>query len=134
MKKSLTDIIYQYKDRDFSWGELDCCVFTVRCVEEFTEKKLPKWRDVLQYRSEKDSIKALKKLGCDKLEDLPTAILGTEKKPIKEVKLGEPVYYINEEGIGVMGICNGARAYFLQKGGGLSARNVEDCTYCWSID
>lgn len=76
----------------------------------------------------------MKKLGCNTLEDLPEIILGKPKLPISEAKRGYPVYYINEEGQGILGVCNGSRAYFLQVGGGLTPRKIEDCLYCWSID
>jgi len=66
--------------------------------------------------------------------DLPEIILGTPKKDISEVKLGDPVYYINENNIGILGVCNGKRAYFLQEDGGITARKIEECKYCWSIN
>lgn len=69
-----------------------------------------------------------------KLKDLPELILKTPRLPISEVKLGYPVYYVNEEGEGVLGICNGAQAYFLRKGDGLVTKRVEECLYCWSIN
>ncbi len=134
MKKTLTDIIYQYKNSEFSWEKFDCCIFTVRVIEEYTNKTLPYWRDVISYKDALGAKKALKKLGCKDLKDLPNKILGTQIKPISEVKLGEPVYYINENGDGIMGVCNGKRSYFLQWGGGLTARDTKDCLYCWSIN
>ena len=133
-RTNLTDIIYQYKENDFTWGQFDCCIFTVQVIEEFINNKLPHWRDVVMYKDYKGAMKALKVLGCDSLEDLPSEVLNTEKKDISKVKLGEPVYYINEDNIGILGVCNGKRAYFLQREGGLTARNVEECEYCWSID
>lgn len=132
--KNLTDIIYKYKEAQFSWGELDCCIFTASIVEEFTGRKLPYWKDVLNYKDYKSSVKTLKNLGCDKVEDLPSIILDTPKKDISKVKLGEPVYHIDIHGEGLLGICNGAQAYFLQEGGGLTTRPIKDCSYCWSID
>ena len=79
-------------------------------------------------------MKALKKIGCKKLKDLPDIILGTSKKDIEKVKLGDPVYYINEEGQGILGVCNGVRAYFLCVEGGLTARKIEECEFCWSVN
>lgn len=131
--RTLTDIIYDYKNTEFSWGDIDCCTFTFSVIGEFTGKKFPEWK-VVTYNDKLGAVKALRKLGCNNLKDLPDTILKTEKKDISKVKLGEPVYYINEDGDGILGICNGKRAYFLQYGGGLTARNVEDCKYCWSID
>ena len=132
--KTLTDIIYQYKDQEFSWEEFDCCIFTAKVVEEFTGKNLPLWKNVINYKNKAGALRALKKLGCKDIVDLPGIILETSKKDISEVKLGEPVYYVNEEGVGILGVCNGVRAYFLQMGGGLTARDIKDCKYCWSID
>ena len=132
--KSLTEIIYKYKNNSFEWGEIDCCIFTASIVEEFFNIDLPYWKNVITYSSEKGAMKALKKLGCKDLIDLPEIILNTKRKPISEVKLGEPVYYINEKGRGILGICNGKRAYFLQRGGGLTARNIEECKYCWRVN
>lgn len=79
-------------------------------------------------------MKTLKKLGCNTLEDLPGIILNTEKQDISKVKVGDPVYYINEDGEGILGVCNGKRAYFLSYGGGITARNIEDCKFCWSVE
>ena len=132
--KNLTTIITKYKDTEFSWKDFDCCLFTVNVVEEFTGRELPLWKEVIGYKSYKGAMKALKELGCKDLVDLPSVILNTEKKDISEVKHGEPVYYVNEDGVGILGVCNGVRAYFLQYGGGLTARNVNECKYCWSID
>jgi hypothetical protein len=103
-------------------------------VEEFTGKTLPHWREVINYKNTKGAMLALNNLGCKEVEDLPSIILNTPKKDMSNVKLGEPVYYINEEGEGLLGICNGVRAYFVQVGKGLSTRPIEDCTYSWSID
>ena len=79
-------------------------------------------------------MKALNKLNCNSIIDLPSIILNTPKKDISSVKTGEPVYYVNEDDTGILGVCNGVRAYFLQKDGGLTTRPIEDCIYCWSID
>lgn len=131
--KTITEIISKYKETNFEWGQVDCCIFAINVLEEYNDKVFPKWRDVLNYKDYKSSVKTLKKLGCTKLDDLPGVILGTVKKDILEVKHGDAVYYINEDGHGILGICNGVRAYFLQYGGGLTARNVQDCLYCWSV-
>ena len=131
--KDLSLIIEKYKDSEFSWEQFDCCIFTVSVVEEFTGRKLPLWEGVTNYKSYRGAMKALKKLGCKDLVDLPSIILNTKRKDISKVKHGEPVYFINEEGDGILGVCNGVRAYFLQYGGGLTARNVSECSYCWSI-
>lgn len=132
--KDLSKIIYQYKNTQFSWESFDCCIFTAKVVEEYSGKDLPKWKEVISYNNYKGAMKALRKLGCKEILDLPSIILDTPRKDISEVKRGEPVYYVNEKGQGILGVCNGMRAYFLQQGGGLTARKVEECLYCWSID
>lgn len=133
--KTLSDIIYQYKDAEFSWGDFDCCIFTAKVVEEYFNKDLPYWKDIITYKDRKGAMKALKKIGCNEVKNLPGIILGTSIKPIEEVKLGEPVYMIREDtGEGLLGVCNGARAYFVQRPEGITARKIEDCEFCWSID
>ena len=130
--KTITKIINKYKDTKFIWGELDCCIFSISILEEYNNVVFPLWRDVLDYKNHNEALLALKKLGCNTLEDLPSIILGTPRKEIIDVKHGDAVYYINEDGIGIFGICNGIRAYFLQKNGGLTARSIFDCKYAWS--
>lgn len=133
--RNLTDIIYQYKSYNFTWGKFDCCLFTIMVIEEYTGKTFNSWRKVLsKYNNYSEAKLAMKKLGCKKVEDLPSIILATPKKDISNVKLGEPVYYVNEKGEGLLGICNGAQAYFVQFGEGLVTRPIEDCIYSWSID
>jgi hypothetical protein len=133
--KTLTDIIYQYKNTTFSWGEFDCCIFTVKVVEEFTNRNLPYWKEIINYKDRKGSMKALAKIGCKELKDLPNVILGNPIKSIEKVKLGEPVYLTREDtGEGLLGICNGTRAYFVNRPVGITARKIEECEFCWSID
>jgi hypothetical protein len=132
--KTLTDIIYQYKNSKLLWGQFDCCIFSIKVIEEYTGKTYPLWRDVIDYTDFKGAMKALRKLNCNNIEDLPELILGNPKKDISKVKLGEPVYYINERGESIFGICNGVQSYFLQMGGGLTTRKTEDCIYCWGIE
>ena len=133
--KNLTNIIYKYKNHNFSFAEgFDCAIFTVKVVEEYKEISLPLWKEVISYTTYKGALKAIKELGCKSLVDIPGLILGVDKKDISKVKLGEPVYFINQDNRGVLGICNGVRAYFLKRNGGLTTINIEDCLYCWSID
>ena len=131
--KTLTDILYQYRNKKLEYGKLDCCIFTAQVVEEYFNLDLPLWKEILTYDDYKSAIRVLRKNGIKSIEDLPTAILGTEKKPISEVKLGEPVYLVNEEGLGVLGICNGMRAYFLHPEEKLVALPIDCCLYCWSV-
>lgn len=133
IKNNLTHIIYKYKDDKFSWGKLDCCLFSAKVIEEYTSRDLPYWREV-NYSNRLQAMKIIKRLGCNTLLDLPKLVLGTNKKPISQVKLGELVYYIEETGEGIFGICNGAQSYFLNKEVGLVTRKTEDCIYSWSID
>ena len=132
-KKSLTEILYKYRNKSLEYGDLDCCVFTAKVVEEYFEIELPLWKDLLTYSTYKDALKVLRKNNIKSVEELPSAILGTEKKPISEVKLGEPVHYVNEIGHDVLGICNGKRAYFIQPEIGLITLPIEDCSGAWSI-
>lgn len=132
--KSLTDIIYNYKNKKFNWGTLDCSIFVTECAAEYKGKKFPKMQEIMKYNSKIGAMKALRNLGCRSLSEAPEIILDTPKIPMSKVKVGYIVYYVNEEGEGILGICNGAQSYFLNKEGGLVTRRTEDCLYCWSID
>lgn len=134
--KTLTDIIYQYEDMKFSYeNHWHCSIFCAMVIEEYTGKKIPGWREKAKKINDWPSAKkTLHSLGGDSIKDVPSIFLGADKKKdISEVKLGEPVCYINEEGEEILGICNGQRAYFLTESEGLTARNIEDCECCWSI-
>ena len=134
MFKTITSIVDKYKYTTFQWGDWDSCIFVVSLLEEYNKTSFPKWREVIGYKNLKEAVSALRKLGCDKLEDLPGIILETPRKDIKDVKHGDVVYFVNEDGVGILGVCNGVRAYFLQKGGGLTARSVLSCKYAWSVN
>lgn len=131
---TLTDIIYQYKDYEFNWETFDCATFSTSVVSEFKQKDITNFKSIENFKDPKGAKRWLKKMNCKDLSDAPSAFLGVERKPISQVKLGDIVYYINENNIGVFGVCNGMRAYFLQDKKGLTTRDIQDCVYCWSID
>lgn len=132
--KSLTEIIYNYSDKKFNWGKLDCSIFVTECIKEYTGKDLPHMQKIKKYNNKIGAMRELRNLGCKSLPEAPEIILGNPKIPMSKVKLGYVVYYVNEEGEGILGICNGAQSYFLNREGGLVTRRTEDCLYCWSID
>jgi hypothetical protein len=131
---TITDLIYKYKNIEFKWGENDCCTFAADIAWKFKGKNPPNIKEIFNYKDLRGSIKWMNKVGAGALDEVPEKYLGLQKKNISEVKHGDIVYYMNENGQGIMGICNGCRAYFLQYGGGVTARPVEDCTYCWSVE
>lgn len=129
--KSITEIINKYKDAEFIWGKLDCCIFAGLVLQEFHGVEFL-GNVINSYSNAKGAAKTISKLGKGRVDNLPTAFLGTPKKDISEVKTGDMVSVV-ENGNTIIGVCNGVRAYFLQIGGGLTARNIKDCSYCWSI-
>lgn len=132
--KTLTDIIYKYRNQSLDYSTLDCCTFTAKIVEEYFDIDLPLWKDMLGYNNYKDALRVLKKHNINSIEELPTKILGTEKKPISEVKTGDVVYALNDNNDGVLGICNGVRAYFIQPEIGIIAVPIEKCIYAWDVN
>jgi hypothetical protein len=132
--KTLTDIIYQYRDAEFSWDKFDCCTFSAKVVSEYKGIDITNFREIEDFKDYKGIIRWLAKMKCKELADAPSAFLGVERKPISEVKLGDIVYFVNEQGEGIFGVCNGCRAYFLQQDKGLTTRNIKDCKYCWSVN
>ena len=132
--KTLTDIIYQYKDTKLEFGNIDCCIFTAKVIEEYFNIDLPLWKDILTYKNYKGALLVLKQHNINSIEELPTAILGTDRKPIEEAKLGDVVCTLDDEGLPVLGVCNGKRAYFIHSEYKLVAVSIEKCLYCWSIN
>lgn len=137
MDKTITDLISEYEDANFEWGKLDCVAFAASIAYKYKNKPVPDFQKDWKYSDIKSAIRFLNNLGIDSLDELhkaPELFLGLKRKDISEVQHGDAVYYINERGNGILGICNGCRAYFLCEAGGLTARDVNDCIYCWSID
>jgi len=132
--KTLTEIIYSYKNARFSWDNLDCCTFAANVVYEFKGLCPPNLRDIENYKNEKGMIKWLKKMGCEDLSEAPTKFLNVERRDISTVKHGDFVYFKNEDGSGSIGVCNGVRAYFIHRDKGLVATPVINCIYCWSLN
>lgn len=131
---SLTDIIYKYKHKKLDYVNLDCCTFTGKVVEEYYNIDLPIWKELSEYNNFSGALKALKEKGINSLEEIPTKILGTERKSISEAETGNVVYTLNDKGQGVLGICNGVRAYFIQPEIGIIAVPIEECLYAWDVN
>lgn len=136
--KTITDLLQEYKDSEFEWGKVDCVTFASSIAHKYKGKPVPEIQKDYTYNDMKSALKWLKNLGVNSLDDLheaPELFLGIKKKDISEVQHGDMVYYVDPgTEAGLMGICNGVRAYFLCWDGGLTARDVKDCKYCWSID
>ena len=133
MGKTLTEIIYQYRDKKFSWDNLDCCTFAANVVFEFKNLTPPDLREIENYKDLKGSLKVLKKLGCKDLSEAPSKFFNVPRKDIEEVKTGDIVYLITKNGESI-GVCNGAQSYFIHRDYGLVTFPTEQCIYCWSIN
>ena len=136
--ETITSLIQKYKGKEFKWGELDCVTFAANVAFTYKQKEVPNIQKHQQYSDMKGALKWLRSIGINNLDDLhkaPELFAGLKKKDISEVKHGDIVYYI-DPGLnqGLLGVCNGVRAYFLSVEGGLTARNVKDCKYCWSVE
>ena len=137
MNKTITELLEEYKDSKFKWGKMDCVAFAANIAYKFKDKPVPNIQKDWEYHDAKSALKWLKNLNIDdfnKLYEAPELFVGLKKKDISDVIHGDIVYYINEKEQGIFGICNGCRAYFLSEEGGLTARDIKDCLYCWSVD
>lgn len=135
---TITDLIQEYKNSEFKWGEIDCVTFATTVAYKYKNKEVPNIQENITYNDIKSALQWLKALGIDSFDDLhkaPELFAGLKKKDISEVKHGDIVYYVDSEHkSGLLGICNGVRAYFLSTKNGLTARNIEECKYCWSVE
>lgn len=132
MNKDLTNVIYKHREKKFQYGQFDCCIFVGEVLEEYWDIQIPKWRKFQNYSNIRSSLKTLKKLGATGIHNVLTVLLDTPRLETGTPHLGAPVYYINETGQGILGICNGVRSYFVAEDG-LTTRSTKDCKYHWRI-
>lgn len=133
--KSITELILEYKINHDTYikGEVDCCIFVADIVKQLTgidyaENLRNKYSTIPEH------IKLIEKIGCKSISDLPNILLKTKKKLGKEAKYSDVVYWEpNTESEGMLGICNGARAYFFSLSGKLIAIPIEECLYSWEL-
>lgn len=134
---TITELLQEYKNSEFEWGKVDCVSFAASIAYRYKGKEIPNIQKEHSYNDIKSALKWLNNLGIDNFDDLhkaPELFAGLKKKDISDVEHGDIVYYI-DPGLnqGLLGVCNGVRAYFLSTEGGLTARNIEECIYCWSV-
>lgn len=131
---NITTILQKYKEFNFKFNEMDCCLFVSKVLEDYYGEPITTVWDNVQYSNLREAVKTIRKLGCKDMSELPSKVLNVPRKNINNVEYADIVYYINEDNMGIMGVCNGKRSYFLGKNGKLTARDTNECLYCWSVE
>lgn len=127
--ESLTAYIDSVMDKEFIWGEHDCCLFSAACVEAMTgHDYMAEERDT--YDSQETAQEALKGR---------TLYMATKKKlgkpnPLATAQRGDVIYHVFPTGP-ALGICIGADALFVGREikEGLVSVPVMDCSKSFRI-
>lgn len=114
----MTDILAPYRDAEFRWGEMDCCLFVAdvlraRHGKDYAER----WRG--SYSTEFGARRLVAKHGG--LEGLASSVFGP-MQPVSECDDGSPVLLnqklIEQDSVGgALGIIHGGRVVYLTQQG-----------------
>lgn len=116
------------RERPFSWGKQDCCMFAAGVVRDLTGKDLAApFRDAYAGRDEAGLL--LAELGG--VEALATAFLGEPLPGPAFAQRGDVVMVQTDEGP-ALGICDGAAAWFPGPRG-LVHRPMGDWRKAWRV-
>jgi hypothetical protein len=114
----VTDLLAPYRDAEFRWGEMDCCLFVANvlrdlCGRDYAEQ----WRG--KYSTELGARRLVVKHGG--LEGLASSVFGP-MCPVDECGEGSPVLLnkklIAQDSVGgALGIIHGGRVIYLTQRG-----------------
>jgi hypothetical protein len=99
----LCDVIAAHKDREFAWGESDCCLFVARCIDAMTDNALA-YLIREQYRDEASALRFIATHGS--LQAAVSRYLGDAS--VGRAVRGDAVLIEGGEGDAV-GICLGTQ-------------------------
>lgn len=130
----LQNALEQYRDAEFNYGTLDCCLFVLNVVRDFTGIDYAEpWRG--RYSSERGALKII--MGYGGMSGLVSAVLGRMIRPIWSVKPGDPVLIgyplVEQDSIGGgLGIYDGSTLVYLTEKG-LATAPVLWGKGCWHV-
>lgn len=126
----LREYVESIKPTEFIYGKVDCVNFTNNALKLITNKDfLNNWNysSLLEYKKE------LKRRNYSNIAEAVTDTLKREPQPATKAKYGDVVAtYLPEAKDYMIGICMGARAYFLDKEKIVKVP-LEYCNLSWSI-
>lgn len=112
----LAQFLKENRERDFQWGEWDCCIFANACLKVISgEDVIPK---TLKWKDEKSAFKAIKDYGGTLDKALEKAALAAGMEPVEAgfVTTGDLVV-VMDENKPVAGISDGSRVMSPSDGG-----------------
>ena len=123
----LDNYVEASRARAFEWGSLDCVTFAAnwKCIATGVDP-IAEWRGT--YKTEREALSLIVKLGCDGLEALGTRLFG-EPDPLgpKFAGRGDIVF-----AQGALGVSLGARGAFLSLEG-LAFLPARDFKTVWKV-
>lgn len=128
----LPDILAGYRDAEFEWGKLDCCLFCAEVVRELHGKDFATgWR--ARYRSKAGALRLMEEYGG--VEGIVREILGEPVPPLL-ARRGDPVLAREIEVVPEgesLGIADGRHAVLLTQRG-LVTVPLQLCAMGWRIE
>ncbi len=130
-QKHFNDFIEKNKNKEFVWGEWDCCLFADACIKKMTgESLIPK---SLVWRNEKEALQTIKDYGKNLLESVSKACKGKKLKTIKKAFVTTGDLVVFKEETQLVGISDGFKILAPSKDG-LITKSHDLILKAWRID
>lgn len=126
-------ILARYKDAEFRYGKLDCCLFVADVIKQLTGKDFAEpWRG--KYTTEAGARRMIAEHG--NMAGIASSAFG-EMLPMSNVRDGSPVLigppFVEHDSISeALGICHQSRIYYLTEKG-LASVSLLFGRGCWSV-
>ena len=129
--EKLTEVVREYRSREFIYAKSDCCCFVTDCIKAMTG-----WNFMhgfkMRYKTERGALGELARCAKVKtVEELAATRLGEEVSILKAQR-GDVVSASND-GMQALGIVVGRVALFMHVDLGLIEVNVENCYKAWRV-
>lgn len=125
------------RHRPYRHGQHDCALWVAEVVEAVRgQPLLLNWKPVCEqlrgrYRTERGSLRVMKRLGYERLREAASDALGAEIPPA-QAQRWDVVLWVDGRGIEHLGVCLGEQAVFLGPEG-LTFRPTLETATAWAV-
>jgi len=129
--EKLTNVIVEYRSREFIYAESDCCCFVTDCIKAMTG-----WNFMhgfkMRYKTERGALGELVRYaGVKTVEDLAAKRLGEEVEILKAQR-GDVVSAAPDD-MQALGVVVGSVVLFMHVDLDLIEVNISDCHKAWRV-